>query len=264
MEIKDSIERQRILITNDDGIYARGLRSLIEVASNYGDVIVVAPELPMSGKSHSITMESPLMLRKIRKSDNVEVYACQGTPVDCTKLAIDYLMKDNPPTLVLSGINHGANSNTSVIYSGTMGAATEGAICGIPSIGLSLLNHNHGADMTTAKAVARIVIESVIKNNENKNLCLNVNVPDVDFSEIKGFLVCRQSLGCWIETFEKRTTPNKKEYFWLSGDFHSHEGSAVDNDEWALKNNYVSVVPVQTDMTDYNQLKNMNNWEFEM
>lgn len=258
------MQRQRFFITNDDGIYARGLRALIEVASRYGDIVVIAPERPMSGKSHSITMESPLMLRTIRKTEEVEVYACEGTPVDCTKLALDYIMKDNPPTIVLSGINHGANSNTSVIYSGTMGAASEGSLYNIPSIGFSILNHNQNADFTTAKEVVKKVLELVINNNEQKNLCLNVNIPYVPYNELKGIIYCRQSKGCWIEKFEKRLTPNNQEYFWLTGGFHNHEIEATDNDEWALKNNYVAIVPIQTDMTDYKQLKQMQEWDSKL
>lgn len=256
------MERQRILITNDDGIYARGLRSLIEVASAYGEVIVVAPEHPMSAKSHAITMDTPLVLREIKNSENAKVYACMGTPVDCTKIAIDYLLKDNPPTLVLSGINHGANSNTSVIYSGTMGAATEGSLYNIPSIGFSITNHDPKADFLAAKSIAKTVIEAVLTQNHKSNLCLNVNIPYIPLSEIRGIKVCRQSLGCWIEKFEKRVNPNGKEYFWLSGGFQNHEADAVDNDEWALANNYVSIVPVQTDMTDHAEIDVLNKWNF--
>lgn len=258
------MERQRFFITNDDGIYARGLRSLIEVASNYGDITVIAPERGMSGKSHAITMEVPLMLREVRQTKGVMVYACEGTPVDCTKLALDYVMKDKPPTMILSGINHGANSNTSVIYSGTMGAATEGSLYNVPSIGFSLLSHDPHADFTTAKAVAKRIIEDVIKQNNKKNLCLNVNIPYVPFDELKGIMVCRQSLGNWIEKFERRVTPNNKDYFWLTGGFQNHEIEATDNDEWALKNNYVAVVPVKTDMTDHEQLRKMKKWDFSL
>ena len=253
------MEKQNIFITNDDGINAKGLRALIEVASEFGKVTVVAPEYGMSGMSHSITMSEPLFLRKIKISEDAVVYACQGSPVDCVKIAVDYLMKKKP-TLVLSGINHGANSNMSVLYSGTMGAAMEGALYSIPSIGLSLLNHEPTADFTTAKAIAKRIIKGVLEQNRNPKICLNVNIPDIPLEEIAGIKVCKQATGCWIEEFEPKLNPRGNEYFWLVGKYVSDEPECQTNDEWALRHNYVSVVPVQTDLTDYRQLDTMHQW----
>lgn len=254
--------KQHILIVNDDGINAKGIRSLIEVASDFGDVTVVAPETPMSGMSHSVTMSHPLYLREVRKSKNVDVYACYGTPADCVKLAMDFVLKQKP-TLILSGINHGSNANLSVIYSGTMGAATEGSTYGVPSIGFSLLDHSATFDFTASMHFARIIIEKVIKENRNPFLCLNVNIPKLPVEKIKGIKVCRQTKGFWKERFEQLSDPRGRSYFWLKGDFVNAEPESTDTDEWALHNGYVAVVPVSVDMTDYHQLTKMEEWEFE-
>lgn len=251
--------RQRILISNDDGVNAPGLQALIEVAMEYGDVTVVAPEHGMSGMSHAITMKTPLFLRKVRQSEGLMVYACQGTPVDCIKLAMDNVLTEEP-TLILSGINHGSNSNMSVIYSGTMGAAMEGSMYSIPSIGLSILTHAEDADFTACKAIAHKVISKVINNPITEKLCLNVNIPNIPLEEIKGIAVCRQSLGCWKEDFVKRISPDGRDYFWLTGDYYPSEPESTDNDEYFLKNNYVAIVPVQTDLTDYKSLNKMKDW----
>lgn len=251
--------KQRILISNDDGVNAPGLWALAEVASQFGEVIVVAPEHGMSGMSHAITMKSPLFLRKVRESEGLKVYACQGTPVDCIKIAMDNVLQEEP-TLILSGINHGANSNMSVIYSGTMGAAMEGSMYGVPSIGFSILTHAEDADFTACKVIAKKVIEKVLSRTDTDSLCLNVNIPNIPLEEIKGIITCRQSLGCWKEDFVKRNSPDGRDYFWLTGDYYPSEPEATDNDEYALRNNYVAIVPVQTDLTDYKALNRMKEW----
>lgn len=253
--------RQHILISNDDGINAKGLRALIEVASNFGDVTVVAPETGMSGMSHAITMNTPLYLRAVKKSEHVNIYACHGTPVDCIKIAMDYIIKE-PPTLILSGINHGANSNMSVIYSGTMGAAMEGSMYDIPSIGFSILTHSPLADFTACKKIAHTVIEKVLSENKNPRMCLNVNIPNIPYEEIKGIVPCRQALGCWYEDFTRQTNPRGQDYFWLTGEFKPYSPQSKDDDEYLLSQNYVSIVPVQTDITDYKHLEEMKKWSF--
>lgn len=254
-----TIKQQRILISNDDGIDAKGLKHLIEIAQEFGHVTVVAPEKGMSGMSHSITMSDPIYLRRIEYSDNIEIYACAGTPTDCIKIAIDTLMPEQP-TLVLSGINHGANSNISVIYSGTMAAAIEGSTYSIPSIGFSLTSHDLDADFTAARHYVREVIIKLLSTKNNENICLNVNIPTIPLEKIKGIKVCRQSKGYWREDFTQQFCPRGKEYYWLKGYFINQEPDATDNDEWALKNNYVSVVPVQIDITNYEQLRNLKSW----
>ncbi|HIS33973.1 MAG TPA: 5'/3'-nucleotidase SurE [Candidatus Avirikenella pullistercoris] len=251
--------KQNILITNDDGINAKGLRALIEVASEFGKVTIVAPEMGMSGMSHAITMTNPLFLRRIKIADSVEVYACQGTPVDCVKIAVDSIMEE-APTLILSGINHGSNSNVSVLYSGTMGAATEGATYNVPSIGFSLTSHLANADFTAARYYVKEILEKVLQHNCNKSLCLNVNIPSIPSEEIKGIKLCRQANGFWQEEFDKKLDPRGREYYWLVGKFINTEPEAADTDEWALRNGYVSIVPVQVDMTDYKTLKKAETW----
>ena len=251
--------KQNILITNDDGINAKGLRALIEVASEFGKVTIVAPEMGMSGMSHAITMTNPLFLRRIKIADSVEVYACQGTPVDCVKIAVDSIMEE-APTLILSGINHGSNSNVSVLYSGTMGAATEGATYNVPSTGFSLTSHLANADFTAARYYVKKILEKVLQHNCNKSLCLNVNIPSIPSEEIKGIKLCRQANGFWQEEFDKKLDPRGREYYWLVGKFINIEPEAADTDEWALRNGYVSIVPVQVDMTDYKTLKKAETW----
>ncbi len=253
--------KQRILISNDDGINAKGLRALIEVASHYGDITVVAPEAGMSGMSHAITMNTPIYLRTIKKSENISIYACHGTPADCIKIAIDYIMEE-PPTLVLSGVNHGANSNICSLYSGTMGAAMEGSMYGIPAIGFSLCSHSATADFTATKKIARKVIDAVLANNSNNYLCLNVNIPNIPYEEIKGIIPCRQAMGVWKEDFCKHVNPRGMEYFWLTGDFYPENPNDKEVDDYHLLNNYATIVPLQSDNTDHKQLSNMKDWNF--
>ncbi len=254
------MKRERILITNDDGINSKGLRALINVAREFGDVVVVAPEQGMSGMSHSITMYNPLFIRTLKIEDDLKVYACEGTPVDCVKVAIDALMPE-PPTLVLSGINHGANTNMSVIYSGTMGAAREGSTYNIPSIGLSHISHDVNKDLTVAMHYTREVIKAVLANDRPEYLCLNVNVPDLPMNEIKGVKFCRQAMGHWVEDFDKKSDPRGREYYWLVGSFRNRDKDATDTDEWAVNNGYVSIVPILQDVTNYSTLDCISHWD---
>ncbi len=249
MEQKD--DRKLILVTNDDGYNAKGLRAAIEVARRFGRVVVVAPECMQSGMSQAITMFNPLYLRRVSHDDEVEVYAFSGTPVDCVKLAFDYLLKDQRVDLVISGVNHGSNSAVNVLYSGTMGVAIEGSFYGCPSVGLSLLDHSADADFEAAVVYGERVVRAVLEMPIDRPLCLNVNVPQGEPREIRGIRVCRQNRGFWREEFFRHEDPHGREYFWLSGAFINHEPDASDTDEWALAHGYVSVVPVQVDLTDY-------------
>ena len=257
MEQKD--DRKLILVTNDDGYNAKGLRAAIEVARRFGRVVVVAPECMQSGMSQAITMFNPLYLRRVSHDDEVEVYAFSGTPVDCVKLAFDYLLKDQRVDLVISGVNHGSNSAVNVLYSGTMGAAIEGSFYGCPSVGLSLLDHSADADFEAAVVYGERVVRAVLEMPIDRPLCLNVNVPQGEPREIRGIRVCRQNRGFWREEFYRHEDPRGREYFWLTGEFVNGEPGAEDTDEWALANNYVAVVPVQTDLTDYRQLSGLRN-----
>ena len=249
-----------ILVTNDDGVEAKGLSALIDMVSPFGEVVAVAPFHVHSGKSHSITVEIPIRYRKIRESDNVEVYGCSGTPVDSVKLAFSEILV-REPDLIVSGINHGSNASVSVMYSGTMGAVIEGCLNEITSIGFSLLDFRPDADFTGAIKYGKKIVEHTLKNKLPQGTCLNVNIPAISADEIKGVKVCRQAKGVWREEFEKRLDPRSGEYFWLTGYFENHENGAADTDEWALSNGYVSVVPIKVDLTDYeamNGLKNIN------
>lgn len=250
-------DRPLIFITNDDGVDAKGLNCIVEALRPMGRIVVIAPERPHSGMAHAITMYSPLYLRPVRKERDLEIYACSGTPVDCVKMAYDHLFAGELPDLTISGINHGSNSAISILYSGTMGAAIEASFYNVPSIGFSLLDHHADADFTAAVEYALKVIRTVMSGNLEMPLCLNVNIPAVAQSEIKGIRVCRQNKGFWREEFVSRQDPRGKDYFWLTGDFYNTEPDATDTDEWALANNYVSIVPVQVDMTNHRQVKEL-------
>lgn len=258
----DNQKKPLILVTNDDGVEAKGLRTLIETMRPLGKVIVVAPADPQSGMSHAITVKVPLRITKLTEEKDLDIYKCYGTPVDCVKMALDNLLPGKPDLLV-SGINHGSNASASVFYSGTMGAALEGCINEITSVGFSLLNLDHEADFTTARHFVDIITRRVLKNGLPKEVCLNVNIPDVERNLIAGIKVCRQNKGFWREEFDQRTDPAGKHYYWLTGNFHNSEPYATDTDEWALSNNYVSIVPLKIDLTCHDSLKTLNNWSFE-
>ncbi|MBN1159524.1 MAG: 5'/3'-nucleotidase SurE [Bacteroidales bacterium] len=253
-------KQKMFLVTNDDGIEAKGLKELIDVIRSFGKVVVVAPAEPQSGMSHAITVKLPLRIKKISEEEDVVMYKCYGTPVDCVKIAFNHLMSEKPDLLV-SGINHGSNSSTSVFYSGTMGAALEGCINEVPSIGFSLLNLDHDADFSAARIYIQRIIQAVIQNGLPKTVCLNVNIPDSVQDQIKGIKLCRQNMGYWREEFDKRTDPHGRNYYWLTGSFHNSEPDAVDTDEWALARNYVSVVPLHIDLTCYKTLRKLDDWK---
>lgn len=246
-----------IFLTNDDGYSARGLAALTDVAREFGRVVVVAPETSQSGMAHAITMGNPLYLRVIRKESGLDVYACSGTPVDCVKMALDHLLRDEKIDLICSGINHGSNAAINVLYSGTMGAAIEGGFYNVPSIGFSLGDHSEAADFDAAEVYARRIIANILESKPELPLCLNVNIPVGKPSELKGIRVCRQCKGYWREEFFCRQDPRGKDYFWLTGAFQNAEPAATDTDEWALANGYVSVVPIQVDLTDSGQVSSL-------
>ena len=254
-------EERLILVTNDDGYDSKGLAAAVEVARGFGRVVVVAPETTQSGMSQAITMYNPLYLRCVRKEEGLEVYAFSGTPVDCVKMAFDYLLSEERVDLVISGINHGSNSDVNVLYSGTMGAAIEGSFYGCPAVGLSLDDHGEDADFEAAVAYGRRIVGSVLENRIELPLCLNVNVPVGRPDELRGIRLCRQNRGFWREEFERRQDPRGQDYYWLTGYFHNTEPGAQDTDEWALDHGYVSIVPIQVDLTNYRQLERMKRWE---
>ena len=248
-----------IFVTNDDSFSARGFQVALDVAREFGRVIAVAPATPQSGRSQAFTMYDPLFLDEKQREEGLEVYSLSGTPVDCVKLAFDYMLTSQRVDLVISGINHGSNAAVNVLYSGTMGAAIEAAFYNIPSIGLSLTDHDLDADFEGAIKYGTQIVKSVLENESPNNMCLNVNIPNIPCDEIKGVRVSRQTRGYWREEFFKRTDPHNREYFWLTGAFSNAEPHAEESDEWALANGYVSVVPVQVDLTAYSQMEYLNN-----
>jgi 5'-nucleotidase len=250
-----------ILITNDDGIFAPGLRALIAVMRGMGNVFVVAPDQPMSGTSHAITVRSPLRLHQIVKEEGYQEYSCNGTPVDCVKLGEQVVLKSKPDLLV-SGINHGSNASINIVYSGTMAAVLESAIGGVPSVGFSLLNYSHQADFSTCEPYVRLIAGKVLANGLPDGVCLNVNIPAVNGHEIKGVKVCRQGRSKWVEEFDTRTDPHKRDYHWLTGYFEKLEENE-DTDQWALENNYVSLVPVHFDLTAHYALATLQKWNLD-
>ncbi len=250
-----------ILVTNDDSITAPGIKALVEAVKDLGRVVVVAPDKPQSGMGHAITIGHPLRLHKVHFMDGVEAYSCSGTPVDCVKLAVDKVLH-RKPDICLSGINHGANHSINVIYSGTMSAAIEAAIESIPSAGFSLLDLSVEADFTGAKVYVKKIVRQMLSQKLDKHLTLNVNIPAVDETLIKGIKVCRQAYAKYEEDFIERNDPHGKKYYWLTGEFVNFD-KGKDTDVWALKNNYVSVVPVQFDLTNYSLKKEIETkWKF--
>jgi len=253
-----SKNRPLILVTNDDGIQAKGIRSLIEAVLPFGDVVIVAPDSPQSGMGHAITVNDVLRLNRSPLYPDLVAYTCSGTPVDCVKLAISEVLEQKPDLLV-SGVNHGENSASNVLYSGTMSAAVEGAMEGIPSIGFSLLDFDADADFRGAQDTVRRVVEKVLNNEFPKSICLNVNIPQLPPEEIKGIKICRQAKAYWADNFDKRHDQFGKPYYWLTGDFNRDDRSE-DTDIWALDNGYVSIVPTQFDMTAYHAISELNQW----
>ena len=255
--MKESVcmeNRPLIFISNDDGVFAKGINALIDIVRSFGDVFVVAPDEGHSGMSCAITSKIPIRATLLRSEVGLTVYSCTGTPVDCVKLALGNLLPRRPD-LIIAGINHGSNAAVNVHYSGTMGIAIEGALNNIPSIGFSLTTHSVDADFSgTVKFVEKIV-SFVLKKRLPNGVCLNVNIPDK--AEIKGINVCRQAIGFWSEEFEERTDPHQGTYYWLTGFLKNAEPDAEDTDEYALSHGYISVVPCKIDITDYDFLKEL-------
>jgi 5'-nucleotidase len=250
---KQNKKKPVILITNDDDITSPGIRSLVEAVKDIGEVVVVAPDKPQSGMGHAITIGSPLRMNKMNIFGDIEAWQTSGTPVDCVKIAVDKVLH-RKPDICLSGINHGANHSINVIYSGTMSAAMEASIEGIPSIGFSLLDYRYEADFEPAKFyVRKMVLELLQRKKLDPHFLLNVNIPNVPLKEIKGVKICKQAYAKYDEEFDERIDPQGKKYFWLTGVFKNFD-KGKDTDVWALQNNYVSAVPIQFDLTNY-QLK---------
>jgi 5'-nucleotidase len=255
------MKKPLILVTNDDGITAPGLRTLIKLMKQLGDVIVVAPDSPQSGMGHAITLDSTLYSKKMKadtEDTGNEEYSCSGTPADCVKLALQELL-DRKPDICVSGINHGSNSSINVIYSGTMSAAIEAGIEGIPAIGFSLCDYNWDAEFSHSGTYITEIVSQALTNGIPKGVVLNVNIPRLKKEELKGIKICRQAKANWKEKFDKRTSPMGKDYYWLTGKFELLD-KGEDTDEWALANGFISVVPTQFDLTAHHVIQELNSW----
>jgi 5'-nucleotidase len=252
-----------ILVVNDDGITAPGIKALVETVRDLGEVVVVAPDSPQSAMGHAITISKPLRLKEVDVFEGIKAFHCSGTPVDCVKLAVDKVMH-RKPDLCVSGINHGSNSSINIIYSGTMSAALEASLEGIPSIGFSLCDYRHEADFAPAAWYAHYIVEQVLKKGLPKYTLLNVNIPKLALSEIRGVKIARQARAKWEEEYLERLDPIGKPYYWLTGKFVNYD-HGDDTDEWALANGFVSVVPVHHDLTAHYAIPFINeNWDFSV
>ena len=251
-----------ILVSNDDGITSKGIRVLVSVMKKLGDVVVVAPDSPQSGMGHAITIGQTLRLYEEDIFEDVLAFKSSGTPADCVKLAKHYVLKDRKPDLVVSGINHGSNTSISVLYSGTMSAAIEGALEGLPSIGFSLCDFSSKADFSHVEEWGEKIARQVLENGIPKGIALNVNFPPKRNEEIRGVKICRQADAKWQEEFAERFDPTGRKYFWMAGNFVNYD-KGEDNDEWAIANNYISIVPCLYDLTAHHAISHINKeWDW--
>lgn len=257
------MKRPLILVSNDDGITSKGIRTLVNVMKKLGDVLVVAPDSPQSGMGHAITVGETLRLTESFIFEGVKAYECSGTPADCVKMARHFVLRGQiqQPDVVVSGVNHGSNTSISVLYSGTMSAAIEGAIEGTPAIGFSLCDFSQDADFSHTEEYIYKITKQVLDKGLAKGVALNVNFPPKRNDALKGIRICRQANAKWVEEFLERIDPNGRKYYWMTGNFVNFD-KGEDNDEWAIANNYVSVVPCQFDLTAYSALPILNeDWE---
>ncbi len=254
--------RPLILVANDDGITSKGIKTLVEIASEIGEVVVVAPDSSQSGMGHAITLDHPLRAYKNPVfGPNITSYQCSGTPADCVKFGKHFILKGRKIDLVISGINHGSNSSISVVYSGTMSAAIEAAIEDLPAIGFSLADYGHDIDFSHTKIWVKKIIEQVLENGIPKNVALNVNFPKKTVEAPKGVKVCRQALAVYREEFNERKDPYGRNYYWMDGQLYNPDTDG-NTDEDALKENYISIVPCKFDLTDYQAVEAIKNWNF--
>ncbi len=258
-----TMRKPLILVVNDDGITAPGIRFLIRVMNQLGEVMVVAPDSPQSGMGHAITLDATLRCEPVHIDQGPQKeYACSGTPVDCVKLAVNCLLP-RKPDLIVSGVNHGSNSSINVLYSGTMSAAVEGAMERIPSIGFSLLDYSWDANFDFCEPYVFKIAQTVMRNGLPMGTCLNVNIPKKSDEPIKGIKICRQAIANWEEEFDQRVDPRGRNYYWLTGKFKNYD-NGEDTDEWALAHNFISVVPIDIDMTAKHAIGILNTLNFEI
>ena len=246
-----------ILISNDDGIMAKGISELIKFLCPLGEIIVMAPDSARSGSGCALTVTQPVRYQLLRKKVGLTIYKCTGTPSDCIKLARNTVL-DRQPDLIVGGINHGDNSATNVHYSGTMGVVIEGCLNGIPSIGFSICNHDSGADFEATGPYIRQIASMVLNNGLPPLTCLNVNFPDT--KDIKGIRICEQAKGQWTKEWEPCPRKGDENYFWLTGEFNAHDPENEESDYWALANGYVAITPTTVDVTAYDFMDELKSW----
>jgi 5'-nucleotidase len=255
--------KRKILITNDDGVKSKGISALTEMMREYGDITVVAPFEAMSGMSAALTIGKPLRLTELRSEEGVKVYACTGTPADCVKMAINQFFKNELPDILVSGINHGSNASVAALYSGTLGAAAEGTVYGIPSIGFSLSTHNPAADFSAVIKYGKKILDNYFKNPAKPDIYLNINFPAIPEDDIKGIVFAHQGRGQWIKEFEERTDPYGFNYYWMTGEFINQEPDNGNADHNVVENKFISIVPHKIDTTDYQEIDRLGSiWKF--
>lgn len=250
-----------ILISNDDGIESLGINTLAKEISKFAEVYVAAPHTQQSAAGHAITVSSPIRATKIYKNNKFFGYAVEGTPADSVKLGVRNLYADKKFDLCISGINQGANTAINIIYSGTVSAATEATILGIPSIAVSLGSFSFIDFKPSAKFATKIA-KIVLQKGLPKGTLLNVNIPAVPESKIKGVLITKQGKSDWDDVYEQRLDPNKRPYYWLVGD-HILSDKTNDLDHKAIQENYISITPIQYDLTDYKMLGELQEWNLQ-
>ena len=252
------IKRPLLLISNDDGYQAKGINCLIEMLSDYGDIIVCAPESACSGFSCAFSATTPLRLRLREKRTGVEVWSCNGTPVDCVKMALAEIVP-RKPDMVIGGINHGDNASVNVHYSGTMGVTIEGCMKYIPSVAFSLCDHQEDADFEPLRPLIRQITERMLREGLPMGVCLNVNFPLVE--KYKGVRVCRMAKGTWENEVTQCRHPRGYDYWWMVGHYKNDEPDAEDTDNWALSHGYVAITPTQVDVTAYSAMEKIKAWD---
>lgn len=253
-----NINRPFILISNDDGYHANGIKFLVSFLKEKADLLVCAPESARSGFSCAFSATTPLRLKRRHNMGDVEVWSCNGTPVDCVKLALDQLCTTRKPDLILGGINHGDNSTVNNHYSGTMGVAMEGCMKYIPSVAFSSCDYHTDADYSYLCDDVRKIVDKVLTEGLPKGICLNVNFPERP--PFKGVKICRMTFGRWVNEIVKEQHPRGYDYFWMVGHFHNDEPEAADSDQWALNHGYVAITPTKMDVTAYEYIEHLNDW----
>jgi 5'-nucleotidase len=248
-----------ILISNDDGYQAKGINSLVDMIRDMADILVCAPESGRSGMACAFSANEPLVLVPQRQEEGLEVWSCNGTPVDCVKLALEELCKERRPQMVIGGINHGDNASVNAHYSGTMGVTLEGCMKYIPSLAFSLCTHDWFADFESLRPYIRKIVRKVLDDGLPKGVCLNVNFPVVD--QFKGVRVCRMAPGTWDNEVVKCRHPRGYDYWWMVGRYTNDEPEAEDTDNWALRHGYIAITPTKIDITSYEMIEQMKNWD---